>query len=75
MLGPAPEDIATFLAKTDGLNKTLIGDYLGEREDMALKVMHAYVDAMGFEGMEFDSAIRTFLQVRRGGGVHGSLGV
>ena len=62
MLGRTPEDIAAFL-RTEGLNKTIIGDYLGEREDMALKVMHAYVDAMGFEGLEFDTAIRTFLQV------------
>lgn len=63
MLGNTPEDIALFLAKTEGLDKVLIGDYLGEREDMNLKVMHAYVDAMQFEAMEFDTAIRTFLQV------------
>ncbi|KIZ07158.1 Brefeldin A-inhibited guanine nucleotide-exchange protein 2, partial [Monoraphidium neglectum] len=62
MLGPSPEDIAAFLAKTEGLDKTTIGDYLGEREDMALKVMHAYVDAMDFSALEFDTAIRTFLQ-------------
>lgn len=27
------------------------------------QVMHAYVDAMDFSGLEFDTAIRTFLQV------------
>lgn len=37
------------------------GDYLGEREDFSLKVMHAYVDAMEFSELEFDQAIRTFL--------------
>jgi hypothetical protein len=40
------------------------GDYLGEREDFALKVMHAYVDGLDFSALEFDTAIRTFLQVR-----------
>ncbi|KAI8465270.1 MAG: hypothetical protein J3K34DRAFT_525495 [Monoraphidium minutum] len=62
MLGPAPEDIALFLSKTEGLDKVTVGDYLGEREDTALKVMHAYVDSMDFRGLEFDTAIRTFLQ-------------
>lgn len=42
------------------------GDYLGEREDFALKVMHAYVDGLDFSGLEFDTAIRTFLQVGAG---------
>lgn len=63
MLGRSPEDVATFLYKTEGLNKTLIGDYLGEREDFNLKVMHAYVDSLDFEDFEFDGAIRKFLQV------------
>lgn len=55
------EEIATFLKNTSGLNKTLIGDYLGEKEDLSLKVMHAYVDSFDFHGMEFDEAIRVFL--------------
>ena len=58
MLGRSPQEIAKFLAKTTGLNKTMVGEYLGEREDMCLKVMHAYVDAMDFAKSEFDEAIR-----------------
>eukprot|EP00873_Tetraselmis_striata_P021183 jgi/Tetstr1/441447/TSEL_029692.t1 len=61
MLGTSTEDIAVFLQRTKGLNKTLIGDYLGERDDTCIKVMHAYVDSMDFSGMEFDDAIRMFL--------------
>jgi len=38
MLGPSPEDVAVFLSTTEGLDRTTIGDYLGEREDTALKV-------------------------------------
>ncbi|KAE9603229.1 putative Sec7 domain, mon2, dimerization and cyclophilin-binding domain-containing protein [Lupinus albus] len=61
-VGDSPEDIAAFLKDASGLNKTLIGDYLGEREELSLKVMHAYVDSFNFQGMEFDEAIRAFLQ-------------
>ncbi|GAU13160.1 hypothetical protein TSUD_179020 [Trifolium subterraneum] len=61
-VGNSPEEIAAFLKDASGLNKTLIGDYLGEREELSLKVMHAYVDSFDFQGMEFDEAIRMFLQ-------------
>ncbi|KAL5538293.1 hypothetical protein UlMin_042909 [Ulmus minor] len=61
-VGNSPEEIAAFLKNASGLNKTLIGDYLGEREDLSLKVMHAYVDSFDFQAMEFDEAIRAFLQ-------------
>ncbi|KAG1326806.1 Brefeldin A-inhibited guanine nucleotide-exchange protein 1 [Cocos nucifera] len=61
-IGAAPEDIASFLKNTTGLNQTIIGDYLGEREEFPLKVMHAYVDSFNFEGMDFGEAIRFFLR-------------
>ncbi|XP_014523031.1 brefeldin A-inhibited guanine nucleotide-exchange protein 2 [Vigna radiata var. radiata] len=61
-VGDSPKDIAAFLKEASGLNKTRIGDYLGEREELALKVMHAYVDSFNFQDMEFDEAIRVFLQ-------------
>ncbi|CAK7347931.1 unnamed protein product [Dovyalis caffra] len=61
-VGNSAEEIAAFLKNVSGLNKTLIGDYLGEREDLSLKVMHAYVDSFDFQGLEFDEAIRVFLQ-------------
>ncbi|KAL4621672.1 hypothetical protein ACB092_06G246200 [Castanea dentata] len=61
-VGNSPEEIATFLKNASGLSKSLIGDYLGEREELSLKVMHAYVDSFDFQGMEFDEAIRAFLQ-------------
>lgn len=60
-LGSSPEDIAAFLKTTTGLDKTMIGDYLGEKEDLALKVMHSYVDSFNFEEKDFDEAIRSFL--------------
>ncbi|KAK3005297.1 hypothetical protein RJ639_016907 [Escallonia herrerae] len=61
-IGHTPEAVASFLKNTSGLNETIIGDYLGEREDFPLKVMHAYVDSFNFEGMGFGDSIRYFLR-------------
>lgn len=61
-MGSSAEEVAAFLKDASDLNKTLIGDYLGEREEMSLKVMHAYVDSFDFQGMELDKAVRVFLQ-------------
>ena len=59
--GETPEEIASFLKDTPDLDKTTVGDYLGERDEVCLTVMHAYVDAMDFEGLKLDEAIRNFL--------------
>ncbi|KAK8508569.1 hypothetical protein V6N13_130656 [Hibiscus sabdariffa] len=62
-IGNTPEEVASFLRKnTPGLNETMIGDYLGEREEFALRVMHAYVDSFNFKSMDFGEAIRFFLR-------------
>ncbi|OEL17658.1 Brefeldin A-inhibited guanine nucleotide-exchange protein 1 [Dichanthelium oligosanthes] len=61
-IGHSPEDVASFLRNTAGLNATMIGDYLGERDEFPIKVMHAYVDALNFEGMDFGEAIRYYLR-------------
>ncbi|EOA15892.1 hypothetical protein CARUB_v10003979mg [Capsella rubella] len=61
-IGNSPEEVASFLMKTAGLNGTVIGDYLGEREELALKVMHAYVDSFNFAKKDFVEAIRFFLR-------------
>lgn len=57
-----PEAVALFLKNISGLNETVIGDYLGEREEFQLKVMHAYVDSFIFDEMDFGEAIRFFLR-------------
>ncbi|KAK4774968.1 hypothetical protein SAY86_009903 [Trapa natans] len=61
-IGGSPEDVAVFLKNTSGLSETIIGDYLGDRDDFPLKVMHAYVDSFDFKGMNFGEAIRFFLR-------------
>ncbi|KAM7479529.1 hypothetical protein LguiA_027742 [Lonicera macranthoides] len=61
-IGGTPEAVASFLKKASGLNESMIGDYLGERDEFPLKVMHAYVDSFNFEKMDFGEAIRFFLR-------------
>ncbi|KAF1868742.1 hypothetical protein Lal_00036180 [Lupinus albus] len=58
----SPEEVALFLKNTACLDETKIGDYLGEREEFSLKVMHAYVDSFNFKGIDFGEAIRFFLR-------------
>lgn len=60
-VGESPEEISSFLKNASGLDKAMIGDYLGENEELSLRVMHAYVDSFNYQGMEFDEAIRTLL--------------
>ncbi|KAL3918887.1 MAG: hypothetical protein SGILL_004029 [Bacillariaceae sp.] len=61
-----PEDVARFLLENkDKFEKTQIGEYLGREPDYEngfyLKVLHAYVRQMDFEGFVFDNAIRSYL--------------
>ena len=50
LIGTAPSEVAHFLEKTQGLNKTMIGDYLGERDDFNLKVRRARWGGVGWGG-------------------------
>ena len=61
-LRKVPKEIAVFLLQTPGLNKKMIGEYLGEGEEWNISVMHAFVDEMDFTNLPFVSALRTFLQ-------------
>ncbi|GAB2263622.1 hypothetical protein Droror1_Dr00025756 [Drosera rotundifolia] len=57
----SPAAIADFLKNMSTLDKSMIGDYLGQHEEFPLAVMHSYVDSMDFSGMKFGAAIRNFL--------------
>ncbi|KAJ3129512.1 guanine nucleotide exchange protein for ADP-robosylation factor [Physocladia obscura] len=56
------KDIALFLLHTEGLNKTMIGEFLGEGDEENIAIMHAFIDEMDFSHMPFVTALRTFLQ-------------
>ncbi|XP_014387210.1 PREDICTED: cytohesin-1 [Myotis brandtii] len=55
------EDIAQFLYKGEGLNKTAIGDYLGERDEFNIQVLHAFVGLHEFTDLNLVQALRQFL--------------
>ncbi|KAG7388423.1 G-box binding factor [Phytophthora boehmeriae] len=61
-----PESVASFLLHTPGLNKTLIGDYIGdgpiEKYPFNAAVRDAYVAMIDFRSAEtLDDAVRMFL--------------
>ncbi|RXM32899.1 Cytohesin-3 [Acipenser ruthenus] len=61
LLQNTAEDIAQFLYKGEGLNKTVIGDYLGERDDFNIKVLQAFVELHEFADLNLVQALRQFL--------------
>lgn len=58
----SPVVIAHFLISTEGLNKAMIGDYLGEGEEENIAIMHAFVEHFEFSNRDFVDALRDFLQ-------------
>eukprot|EP00931_Biecheleriopsis_adriatica_P085719 TRINITY_DN60541_c0_g1_i1.p1 TRINITY_DN60541_c0_g1~~TRINITY_DN60541_c0_g1_i1.p1 ORF type:complete len:1147 (-),score=316.60 TRINITY_DN60541_c0_g1_i1:39-3479(-) len=61
-----PDAYASLFRKTHlGLNKTTIGDYLGEDKSFNKKVLDSLLDSMDFSRTEFDEALRQFLAIFR----------
>ncbi|KAH7072256.1 hypothetical protein BKA63DRAFT_568171 [Paraphoma chrysanthemicola] len=58
----SPEDIAKFLLDNDQLDKTALGEFLGEGDPENIAIMHAFVDLMDFTKTRFTDALRRFLQ-------------
>lgn len=58
LLERTEEDVAGFLYKGEGLNKTAIGDYLGERNDFNERVLKAFVDLHDFTDLILVQALR-----------------
>ncbi|XP_054997133.1 cytohesin-4 isoform X2 [Sorex araneus] len=54
-------EIAQFLYKGEGLSKTAIGTYLGERDPVNLQVLQAFVDCHEFANLNLVQALRQFL--------------
>ncbi|KAI9317717.1 hypothetical protein BX666DRAFT_1856976 [Dichotomocladium elegans] len=57
--------VARFLLNTEGLDKTQIGDFLGEGDADNISIMHAFVDELDFSNMKFVDALRAFLNTFR----------
>lgn len=61
-LGSSAEDIGKFFHLNDRLDKSKIGEYLGDHDKFNMEVMHAYVDQMDLSGRDIVSALRQFLE-------------
>uniref|UniRef100_A0A8D9B2L0 Brefeldin A-inhibited guanine nucleotide-exchange protein 1 n=1 Tax=Cacopsylla melanoneura TaxID=428564 RepID=A0A8D9B2L0_9HEMI len=62
LLGSAPGQVAEWLHLDERLDRTRIGDFLGEHDDFNKEVMYAFVDQMEFAGRDLVSALRMFLE-------------
>lgn len=62
LLGFLPKDIAKWLHEDERLDKTVIGNYIGENDDHSKEVMCAYVDAFDFRNLEVVAALRMLLE-------------
>ena len=54
-LGKSAQDVARFFHSNEKLDKTMIGEFLGENENFNKEVMYAYVDQMNFAGKDIVS--------------------
>uniref|UniRef100_A0A8C9T8N7 Cytohesin 4b n=1 Tax=Scleropages formosus TaxID=113540 RepID=A0A8C9T8N7_SCLFO len=56
-----PQNVAEFLYKEEGLNKTAIGDFLGERDEMNIEILKAFLELHEFSDLNLVQALRQFL--------------
>ncbi|PAV59959.1 hypothetical protein WR25_18037 [Diploscapter pachys] len=61
-VGTEAIEIAEFLMREERLDKTVVGDFLGDPDDFNKQVMYAYVDDFDFSGKDFVSSLRLFLE-------------
>ncbi|KAG5090489.1 hypothetical protein JHK82_049267 [Glycine max] len=60
-----PQSVACFLRYTAGLDKNLIGDYLGNHDEFCVQVLHEFARTFDFQDMTLDTALRVFLETFR----------
>ncbi|KAM7250010.1 hypothetical protein ACFE04_021893 [Oxalis oulophora] len=60
-----PQSVACFLRYTTGLDKNLVGDYLGNHDDFCIQVLHEFARTFDFQDMNLDMALRLFLEAFR----------
>ncbi|KAK0407412.1 hypothetical protein QR680_019183 [Steinernema hermaphroditum] len=57
----SPQAVAEFLYKGEGLSKSAVGDYLGEKDEFHLEVLEKFVNIHDFTGIILVRALRQFL--------------
>lgn len=62
ILEKTPESVCSFFKNNPAVDKVQIGDWMGLPDDFNKKVLYCYVESMNFRNMDFDKALRNFLQ-------------
>ncbi|KAJ1259611.1 hypothetical protein BS78_10G168600 [Paspalum vaginatum] len=60
-----PHNVALFFRHTPGLDKNLLGDYLGNHDEFSIQVLHEFARTFDFKEMNLDAALRLFLETFR----------
>lgn len=60
-----PQSVACFFRYTAGLDKNLVGDFLGNHDEFCVQVLHEFAGTFDFEQMNLDTALRLFLETFR----------
>ncbi|GMH07682.1 hypothetical protein Nepgr_009522 [Nepenthes gracilis] len=60
-----PRSVACFFRFTAGLDKNLIGDFLGSHDEFCVQVLHEFSRTFDFQDMSLDTALRIFLETFR----------
>ncbi|KAF2299608.1 hypothetical protein GH714_039285 [Hevea brasiliensis] len=60
-----PKAFAVFFRYTPGLDKSIIGDYLGDPDEFHMQVLKEFTETFKFSGMILDTALRTYLATFR----------
>ncbi|CAH2079880.1 unnamed protein product [Thlaspi arvense] len=56
-----PKSVASFFRYTCGLDKNLIGDFLGNHDQFCVQVLHEFAKTFDFQNMNLDNALRLFV--------------
>uniref|UniRef100_K3XUT7 SEC7 domain-containing protein n=1 Tax=Setaria italica TaxID=4555 RepID=K3XUT7_SETIT len=60
-----PHNVALFFRYTPGLDKNLLGDYLGNHDEFSIQVLYEFARTFDFKEMNLDAALRLFLETFR----------
>lgn len=60
-----PQSVACFFRYTAGLDKNLVGDFLGNHDEFCVQVLHEFAGTFDFQDMSLDTALRLFLETFR----------
>ncbi|GLU09481.1 hypothetical protein SLE2022_334170 [Rubroshorea leprosula] len=60
-----PQSVACFFRYTAGLDKNLVGDFLGNHDEFCVQVLHEFAGTFDFQEMNLDTALRLFLETFR----------